>query len=213
MAQLSAVRDSAEYPFWLYLPEDSILEAHAPVLIFLHGRSLSGTDLKSVKRYGVITEIEKGRNIGALVVAPQVPKGQAWSPDKIISVLDYVQQKYQTDSNRVYVCGMSLGGYGTLNLVGKYPDRVAAAIAMCGGGDVNNACNMAKVPLWIRHGAKDKAVPISESEKVVQAIRECDGGKLLSYTRLEDANHGDLAKFFRMDTMYEWLFKHHKEQP
>ena len=203
-AQLTAVKGKTFYNFWLHLPSDSILNTCPPVLIFLHGRSLSGTDLNRVKRYGVIHEIEKGRSIPAIVIAPQVAKG-SWDPDKILEVLSYVQSKYQTDTNRVYVCGMSLGGYGTLHFAGAYPEKVTAAVALCGGGNTGDACNLAQIPLWIQHGTADEAVPVSESRKMASAIRNCSGD-LLKYIEVKGANHGAMEKVFRSDELYEWLF-------
>lgn len=145
-AQLTAVYDQADYNFWISLPEDSILESKPPVLIFLHGKSLSGTDLNKVRKYGVIHEMDNGRKIPAIVVAPQVASGH-WVPEKVLSVLNYIQKTYNTDSSRVYVCGMSLGGYGTMHFAGKYPERIAAAVALCGGGNVKDACNLSQIPL------------------------------------------------------------------
>lgn len=202
-AQLTAVYGKADYNFWLSLPEDSILQSRPPVLIFLHGRSLSGKDLNRVKKYGVIHEIENGRKIPAIVVAPQVPGGH-WVPEKVLNVLEYVQKNYNTDSTRIYVCGMSLGGYGTLHFAGKYAHKITAAVALCGGGNVSDACRLATIPLWIQHGNKDNAVPISESEKMVAAIKKCDGSKLI-YTVHPGSDHGDLEKVFRTDEMYDWL--------
>jgi predicted peptidase len=208
-AQLKPIYSQADYAFWLHLPSDSILKTKPPVLIFLHGKSLSGTDLNRVKRYGIISEIEKGRKIPAIVVAPQTNNG--WSPEKILSVLQFVQRNFNTDTNRVYVAGMSMGGYGTLNFAGAYPELVTAAVALCGGGNVKDGCNLATVPLWIQHGTLDTAVPISESEKIVRAIKNCNGGENLIYTPLKGADHGDLERIFRADEMYEWLFQFTKE--
>ena len=112
--QLTQEKGKSDYNFWLSLPVDSILQNNPPVLIFLHGKSLSGSDLALVRKYGVIHEIDKGRSIPAIVIAPQVPAGNSWEPEKILHVLQYVQKQYKTDTNRVYVAGMSLGGYGTL---------------------------------------------------------------------------------------------------
>lgn len=210
-AQLRTVTDKAAYPFWLYLPEDTVLKNNPPVLIFLHGRSLSGNNLELVKRYGVITEITRGRKIPGIVVAPQVPVGSAWDPDKILNVLTYIQKQYVTDTNRVYVAGMSLGGYGTLHFTGKYPDRIAAAVALCGGGNPSDGCKLAQIPLWIQHGKLDQAVPISESEKVVAAIRACNGGANLSYKVYPDWGHSQLARVFQEDEMYKWLFSQRKQ--
>jgi len=209
-SQLSQIHGKADYNFWLGIPKDSVMNNKPPVLIFLHGRSLSGSDLNLVKRYGIVKEFEKGRDISAIVIAPQVPKGKSWDPDKVLSVLRYVQSQYDTDTNRVYVAGMSLGGYGTLHFAGAYPDVVTAAVALCGGGNPKDGCDLAQVPLWIQHGNKDSAVPISESEKMVKAIQACDGGKKLKYTIHEGASHGALEKVFRTDEMYDWLFQFNK---
>jgi predicted peptidase len=206
-AQLSKVHGKSAYNFWLGLPADSILAANPPVLIFLHGRSLSGNNLDLVKRYGIIKEMEKGRAIPAIVIAPQVPAGKSWEPNKIMEVLTYVQNTYSTDTNRVYVAGMSLGGYGTLHFAGAYPDVVTAAVALCGGGNTKDGCELADVPLWIQHGNRDYAVPISESEKMVKAIKDCNGGENLKYTVHEGADHGDLERVFHTDELYDWLFQ------
>ena len=210
ISQLQAVKGKVTYNFWLSLPADSILQNNPPILIFLHGKSLSGSDLNLVKKYGVIHEMEKGRNIPAIVIAPQVPAGKSWEPKKVLDVLQYVQSQYKTDTNRVYVAGMSLGGYGTLHFAGAYPEIVTAAVALCGGGNVKDAGNLAEVPLWIQHGNLDNAVPISESEKIVKAIKACNGGENLTYTVVKGANHGDLEKVFRTDEMYDWMFKYTK---
>lgn len=209
-SQLTAIKDKSDYNFWLYLPEDSVLNNNPPIMIFLHGRSLSGSDLNLVKKYGVIHEIENGTTFQAIVIGPQVPKGQSWNPDKIKNVLEYVQTQYVTDTNRVYVTGMSLGGYGTLNFAGAYPELVTAAVALCGGGNVNDGCDLAEVPLWIQHGNRDEAVPISESEKIVKAIKACNGGTNLKYTVVDGADHGDLERAFRTSEIYDWMFQYSK---
>jgi predicted peptidase len=208
--QLKAIHNQADYPFLLHLPADSILKNNPPVLIFLHGRSLSGNNLELVKKYGIIHEIEKGREIPAIVLAPQVPAGKSWEPEKVLSVLRFAQEHFQTDTNRVYVTGMSLGGYGTLDFAGEYPEIVTAAVALCGGGNTRNGCNLSTIPVWIQHGNRDSAVPISESEKMVKSIRACNGGENLKYTVVPGANHGDLERVFRTDELYDWLFQFSK---
>jgi len=208
-AQLKAIKGKSSYNYWINLPADSILNSKPPVLIFLHGRSLSGSDLNKVKRYGVISEIEKGREIPAIVIAPQVKSG-AWDPDKLLTLLKDVQSQYATDTSRVYVCGMSMGGYGTLHFIGKYPDQLTAGVALCGGGKSSDACNLSKVPLWIQHGTADKPVPVSESRNIVKAIKSCDGSNLI-YKEIQGASHGAMEREFRKDDMYDWLFSKEKE--
>lgn len=208
-AQLTPHYSETGYNYWLYLPNDSILKNNPPLLVFLHGRSLSGTDLNKVKKYGVIHEIEKGREIPAVVIAPQVSSG-SWNPDKIMELVNQIEKKYNTDTTRLYVCGMSMGGYGTMHFAGAYSEEVAAAVALCGGGNENDACELANIPFWIQHGTADEAVPVAESRKMRDAIVNCNGGELLIYREIEGANHGAMERVFRSDELYDWLFKHQK---
>lgn len=193
----------ATYPYYLYLPHDSILNNNPPVMVFLHGKSLSGSNLENLKKYGVMSEIIKGRNFPAIVIAPQTNNG--WKPESIKEVLDQVRAKYPSDSTRLYVIGMSMGGYGTINFTGTYPDIVAGAVAMCGGGDIRLAEGLSKVPLWIRHGNKDYVVPVSESQKVVNAIKKYTTDNL-TFTIDKGLDHGDMERFFRGTEVYDWLF-------
>lgn len=213
-AQLKAIRNKVDngYNFWLYTPARPADQAESPlpVLIFLHGQSLTGSNLDRVRRYGVIDAIEKGRDIQAFVVAPQCPKGTSWSPERILNVLNWIQANYRTDTNRVYVTGMSLGAYGTMDFVGTYPHRVTAAAAMCGGGNPKLACNLAKVPLWVMHGTADRAVPLSESQKMVDAIAACGDTSKLIFTKYPGFDHGDLARVFYTENLYVWLLSHDK---
>lgn len=211
-AQLKTVVGKTDYPFWINLPDQEVLDHKAPVIIFLHGKSLSGTDIKRVKRYGTLRAIELGRKIPAIVIAPQVASG-AWNPDKVLEVLKYVQKNYTTDLSRVYVCGMSLGGYGTLHFAGKYADKITAAVAICGGGNEKDACNLATIPLWIQHGDKDFIVPASESKKIVKAILSCDPRANITFTIIPGGNHSNVENLFREDAIYDWMLKQTKQLP
>lgn len=209
VAQLKTITNQTTYPFWINVPANEKSEKQ-PILIFLHGKSLSGTDLNRVKRYGVLRAMEKGRKIPAIVIAPQLAKG-SWNPDKVLEILEYVQKNYNTDNSRIYVCGMSLGGYGTLHFAGKHADKITAAVAICGGGNVADGCNLATIPLWIQHGDKDFIVPISESEKVVNAIRKCKKKANLIFTVIKGGNHSSVEQLFHEDAMYDWLFAQKRE--
>jgi predicted peptidase len=208
-AQLSSITDKTTYPFWINMPEKSSENNKLPILFFLHGRSLSGTDLKRVKRYGVLKAIEKGRKIPAIIVAPQLASG-GWNAQKLLEILDYVQSTYKTDKNRVYVCGMSLGGYGSLEFAGKFPNKIAAAVAICGGGVVSDACNLAKIPVWIQHGDADKAVNISESYKIFNAIKSCNKNANTTMTVIKGGTHGSAENLFHQDGIYDWMFSQTK---
>ena len=208
-SQLKTITNKTTYPFWINVPEKESTEKQ-PILIFLHGKSLSGTDLNRVRRYGVLRAMDKGRKIPAIVVAPQLAKG-SWNPDNVLEVLEYVKKNYNVDESRIYVCGMSLGGYGTLHFAGKYADKITAAVAICGGGNVKDGCKLATIPLWIQHGDKDYIVPVSESQKVVNAIRKCNEKAKLIFTIIKGGNHGSVENIFHKDAMYNWLFEQKRE--
>jgi predicted peptidase len=209
-AQLQSVIGETKYPFWLNLPAEISMDQKQPLLVFLHGKSLSGTDLNRVKRYGVIRAIENGKKIPAIVVAPQLPSGP-WNPDTVLELINHIQTKHNIDANRIYVCGMSLGGYGTLHFVGKYPDKVAAAVAICGGGNVKDAPNLSKVPLLIQHGDKDFIVPLSESQKVVNAVKNFNPMAPITFQIIPGGDHGTVENSFRTNEIYEWMFSRTKE--
>lgn len=197
------------YNYWLYTPDESAESEFEPkpVVVFLHGQSLCGRDLNRVKRYGTIDAIEKGRDIDAYVVAPQNPGG-AWNPDKIMKIVDAVGEEHNIDYDRIYVIGMSLGGYGAIDLAATYPDQIAAAMAFCGGGSVRDLSGLSDVPLWIVHGTADAAVNVSQSDKVVSAIRATGDDSRLHYDRVPGMNHSRPARFFYLKESYDWLFNH-----
>ena len=215
-AQLIACRDSIKggYNFWIYIPEDYYYtQESTPLVLFLHGASLCGHDLNRALRYGTVAAIKMGRQIPALVVTPQNPGG-AWNPKKLNDILEWLPQNgYVYDSCRVYVLGMSLGGYGTLDFVGTYPEKVAAAMALCGGCTLKDQSRMGEAPLWIIHGTADRAVSIRESQTVVNRMKQAGITQRLRFDWLPGASHGALARYFYTYKTYEWLFSHSLSDP
>lgn len=196
------------YNFWFYRPdEDESDGVHRPLLIFLHGASLCGNNLDKVKRYGPMEALKRGRVIDCYVLAPQNPGG-SWSPQKLMKLIEWAEQHYNVDSDRIYCYGMSLGGYGTLDLCATYPDRIAAGMALCGGATVKDLSGLSRIPMWIVHGTADTAVPVSASDRVVEAIRQTGDASRLIYTRMPGINHGRPARIFYMHQTYDWLFSH-----
>jgi len=196
------------YDFWVYTPQDYFYSlGTTPVVIFLHGASLCGHDLSRVRRYGPLDAIVKGREIDALTIVPQNPGG-AWNPQKIMQVLDWVKTNYQCDTTRVYVLGMSLGGYGTMDVCGTYPDKIAAGMALCGGTSLKDVSGLGKLPFWIIHGTADRAVPIKQSKEVVEKLQDSNNDSRLRYEWLEGGNHGTPARIFYLRKTYDWLFSH-----
>ncbi len=201
---------SGSYNFWFLDPEDGgshDSNAHFPLLIFLHGKSLCGNNLEKVRRYGPINAISKGLCIDSYILAPQ-NSGGAWNPQKIWKIVEWAKQNYPVDTTRIFVYGMSLGGYGTIDFAATYPDKIAAAMAICGGASVRNLDGLSRLPLWIIHGTADRAVPIAQSDKVANAIKATGDDSRLIYTRLKGIDHGRPARIFYMSQTYDWLFSH-----
>lgn len=196
------------YDFWVYTPEDYYFSQEVtPVVIFLHGASLCGRDINRSRRYGPLDAIVRGREIPALVIVPQNPGG-AWNPKKINDVLEWTRAHYPCDSTRVYVLGMSLGGYGTMDFAAAYPDKIAAAMALCGGCSRSDVQPLGQLPLWIIHGTADRAVPVKQSKRVVEALVARHNDSRLRYDWLAGANHGAPARIFYLRKTYDWLFSH-----
>lgn len=205
-AMRNAVSDG--YNFWLYIPEEYEDGSHPlPLVIFLHGASLCGNNLNRVRRYGVMDAIDKGKIIPTLVVAPQNPGG-AWSPSKLNNLLEWTKENYAVDTTRVYVLGMSLGGYGTMDFCATYPEKIAAGMALCGGCSKKDVSGLGKLPMWIMHGTADRAVSVRESQKVVEQLQQQGNDSLLRYDWLKGGNHGILARLFYLQKTYDWLFSH-----
>ena len=203
---------SLPYSFWVYEPEGYNQKKDWPMIIFLHGRSLSGNDLNLVKKYGVIAEIEKGRKFPAIIIAPQVKQGESWNPDKIVQCIENMKNSHSIDSSRISITGMSLGGYGVLHTVGKYPDKFSSAAAFCGGGKESDACRLSQVPVWVAHGKKDESVPFTESSSLVEKIKKCNDDNI-KFTIYENGNHGIVERIFRTEELYLFLVKNKKGEP
>lgn len=197
------------YDFWLYAPQSYFdnPDAKMPLIIYLHGAKLCGHGLRSFHKYLTLDAIAKGRNIEAMVVSPQ-NHGGGWKPERLNNILEWVVENYRVDTNRVYVVGMSLGGYGAMDFVGTYPHKIAAAMALCGGCTLSNVQGLGTLPFWILHGTVDRAVTVGQSKKVVTALQEQGNDKLLRFDWLPGANHGRLARIYYLEQTYQWLFSH-----
>lgn len=210
------------YNFLLYTPEgysalpDSA-KALKPLVLFLHGGSLIGSNLKDSMRYGTMHAIRSGKSLDAVVLNPQTTgkaKGDAgaWDPEKLVKLLDWTSEHFPYDSCRVYVLGMSTGGFGTMNFVNAHPERVAAAMALCGGCSDKVMDGLAEVPLWIIHGTADRKVRLSESQRVYDWLVAQGKARRVIFDILVGYDHATLARYFYMQMTYDWLFSHSKAQ-
>lgn len=198
------------YNFWVSVPDTYNEKAgDMPVVLFLHGASLRGTDLNRVRRYGPLDAISMGRDINAIVIAPQNPGG-AWNSVKVLDILNWVCSQYAVDTNRIYLIGMSLGGFGTIEFLANHAEKIAASMELCGGTIRKDLCKLNMVPLWIIHGTADRAVPVSRATEIYESMKKCGPTDLLRLDKWAGVNHGDLARLFYLKETYEWLFAHSK---
>jgi predicted peptidase len=197
--------------YLLYLParyDDDKKEW--PLVVFLHGSGERGDDLDKVKIHGPPKLIAEGRQFPFIVVSPQAPR-RRWDPATLNAFLDDLVAKYRVDKNRIYLTGLSMGGAGTWALAGAYPDRFAAIVPICGGGDPADAPKLKDVAVWVFHGARDDAVPLSRSEEMVKALREA-GAKTVEFTVYPDAEHDSWTETYANPKLYEWLLQQHRGQ-
>lgn len=181
-----------------------------PLMLFLHGAGERGSDLNKVKVHGPPKLIEQGKDLPFIVVSPQCPAGTWWTEqiDALTALLDDVQTRYAVDVNRVYLTGLSMGGFGSWALGCRYPNRFAAIVPICGGGEWFLAERLKNVPVWAFHGAKDSVVPLRQSQEMVDALKRAGGNVQL--TVYPEANHDSWTETYNNPKLYEWLLSQRK---
>jgi predicted peptidase len=199
--------------YLLYLPkgygEDK--DKKWPLILFLHGAGERGSNLNLVKKHGPPRLVEQGRDFPFVIVSPQCPSETWWTEelDALTALLDDVESKYAVDRNRVYLTGLSMGGFGSWALGCRYPERFAAVAPICGGGEWFLAGRLRKTPVWVFHGAKDPVVPLRESEEMVAALKRAGGDVRL--TIYPEAEHDSWTETYDDPKLYEWFLSHRKD--
>ncbi len=196
--------------YLLHLPDGyAASDEPLPLMLFLHGAGERGDDLELVKKHGPPKLIAAGKSFPFIVVSPQCPIGEWWSPEPLIALLDEVSARFRVDPGRVYLTGLSMGGYGSWDLLQTCPGRFAAAAPICGGGIPYLARTFADVPVWAFHGAKDEVVPVENSRLMVEALRKSGGEARL--TVYPEAGHDSWTGTYDNPELYEWLLGHRRE--
>jgi predicted peptidase len=200
--------------YMLFAPRDYQTNGQPwPLLLFLHGLGeCSHDDLDRVKIHGPPKLVDSRPDFPFVLVTPQCPppdgglKGirAAWNPEHLIQLLDHVSANLNVDTTRVYVTGLSMGGYGTWRIAATYPDRFAAAVPICGGGEPESmAPALRRVPIWAFHGARDAVVPLSKSQEMVDEVRRLGGD--VRFTVYPDAQHDSWTATYDNQDVFDWL--------
>jgi predicted peptidase len=200
------ITKTVSYQYLVALPDGyATSRQRVPLMLFLHGVGERGTDVQRVKVHGPMKEIAMGRKIPAVVVAPQCPDGVWWDADALTALVDHLERKYRIDRDRIYVTGLSMGGFGTWALAARNPNRFAAIAPVCGGGEAEEARKIVNTPIWATHGDADQTVPLSASQTMVDAARAA-GNRHVEFTIVKGAGHDTWTDFYHNDAFYTWLF-------
>ena len=193
--------------YLLYLPEGYDARDNWPLMIFLHGSGERGDDLELVKKHGP-PKLAYEMSLPFVIVSPQCPEGKRWETEPLIELIDHILSELPVERQKIYLTGLSMGGFGTWNLAAAFPDYFAAIVPICGGGNPSDACKMKDIPAWVFHGQDDKVVPVEKSQEMVDALKNC-GGRV-KFTVYPDTGHDSWTKTYANPKLYEWLLNQNK---
>ena len=193
------------------VPADYDAKENWPLLLFLHGAGERGNDLERVKKHGPPKLVEQGKPLPFVVVSPQCPADGWWSskPLELMALVDEIAAKYKIDQDRIYLTGLSMGGFGTWMLAAHAPDRFAAIVPICGGGEPLSARRLTQMPTWVFHGAKDPVVPLKRSEEMVESLKKLNGN--VKFTIYPEAGHDSWTEAYDNPELYEWLLQQRRK--
>jgi len=218
--------DGHDLPYRILLPENYSKVKDYPLLVFLHGSGERGNDntkqLAHISSNFLTEDFRK--NYPAIIVFPQCAESDTWSPvdevdgkwfvgqaqnatpsmQALTELLDELIVKYPIQRNRMYVAGLSMGGFGTMELLNRMPETFAAAVSICGGGNRRMVHKYIEVPIWLFHGAKDPVVPVDLSRELAT---EFNGRNMeYNYTEYPDGGHDVWNKAWDEPKLIPWIF-------
>jgi predicted peptidase len=179
-----------------------------PLILFMHGSGERGDNVERVAVHGIPKIAQTQTDFPFIVVSPQCPEDSHWGAelDALMVLLDEIVESHNVDTSMVYLTGLSMGGYGTWLLATIHPDKFAAIVPICGGGNPKRVEPLKRTPVWVFHGAKDEIVPLSESENMVEALQAIGGN--VKFTVYPDANHDSWTETYENPKLYDWLLLH-----
>ncbi len=202
--RFDSARRSGEYLNYLYYaPKDA--EAPLPLVVYIHGAGSRSDSLGQMGLAGPVKEIETGRSLPAMLVAPQCHEDHWFALFETLSeFIDAMRHDPRVDVKRVYVTGGSMGGFTTWQMACTHPDWFAAVVPVCGGGQEWYAYRLKGMPVWAFHGLLDPVVPVEESVKMARAAQKA--GADVRLTIYPDVHHEAWERAYADDEMWAWMF-------
>ena len=196
--------------YLLYLPPGYETRSDWPVILFLHGYGERGSDLEKVKLHGLPKNIAAGQDYPFVVISPQCPDTTVWPEqvEALNSLVGHILETYAVDPQRVYLTGLSMGGYGTWHLASRYPKRFAAIAPICGGGDWWMPPRLKDLPAWVFHGDADQVVVLAESQVMVDRLTEL--GADITFTVYPGVEHNSWTETYNNPDLYTWFLSHQR---
>ncbi|HAN00924.1 MAG TPA: phospholipase [Marinilabiliales bacterium] len=206
------INGSFQLQYLVYLPQNYQPQGNEkyPMILFLHGSGERGDSIELVKAWGP-PKIAEEKGLPFIVVSPQCPNGIWWNALllPLRELLDQTIQDYNVDTSRIYLTGMSMGGFGTFALAQAYPDYFAAIAPVCGGGTPGMVKFIKNVPTWVFHGQDDDVVLPKNSILMVDALKEA--GAEVKFTLYPGVNHGSWIPAYNDSGIFDWFLEHRKQ--
>lgn len=200
------------YPYKIYYPAayQQDQQKNWPLLLFLHGAGERGNNLAKVEEQGLPKYLKNKEDFPFIVAYPLCPGGSYWNVPSLNAWLKQVLDEVRYDQERLYLTGLSMGGYGTWHWAAAHPEKFAAILPICGGGNPAQAKRLVDLPTWAFHGTKDNIVPVSETLQMVEAIKKAGGNpKITLYPNLF---HDSWTPTYNNSEIYDWLLQHKKSK-
>lgn len=215
-ASLTLGEHGPEYRYALFIPHryEEEPEGKWPMILFLHGSGECGQDGIRQTTVGMPVHVaRRHRTFPFIVLMPQAHDRWFDGADEqaVWKMLAHAMETYRVDPDRIYITGLSMGGFATWDLISKRPDVFAAAVPVCGAGDPRYVVNATKMPIWAFHGAQDAAVPVAGSREAVAALRRAGGEP--DYTEYPDGDHFIWDQVYQGRRVYDWMLRHKRPEP
>lgn len=209
-AEKATVVVQQEYQYLRYVPADYAADSEKrwPLVLFLHGAGERGHDINQIKRHGLPKLIEQGKDFPFVVISPQCPPGEWWNVAMLEGLIEKVAREERIDRDRIYLTGLSMGGFGTWALAIRHPERYAAILPICGGGERQLARVLRDMPVWTFHGDADKVVPVERTQEMVDAIIAAGGSPRV--TIYPGVGHDSWTETYDNPEIYDWLLQHRR---